>query len=105
MYLHRNQNGFVYIAYNKGMKGIVKIGATNSSPEKRLKVLSNQSVPFPFELIAAYETDDCLGFEQYVHNSLRRKHLAKEFFRATKQESIDLVDILAMTFQKKAKRV
>ena len=105
MYLHRNQQGFVYIAYNKAMKKIVKIGATNSDPAKRLKVLSNQSVPFPFELLASYETCDCLGFEQYCHQNLMRRHVAKEFFKVDKQEAIHLIDILASTFQKKATRV
>lgn len=105
MYLHRNKDGFVYIAYNKGLKGLVKIGATTKDPLFRLKVISNQSVPYKFELLASFSTCDCLGFEQYVHQNLIKFHEAKEFFKMSKVESIRLVEILASTYQKKAERV
>ena len=105
MYLHRNKQGFVYIAYNKGLKGLVKIGATTKDPLHRLKVISNQSVPYKFDLIASFSTSDCLGFEQYVHSNLMKHHEAKEFFKLTKCNAIHLVEILASTYQKKAKRV
>ncbi len=105
MYLGRNQSGYVYIAWNKAMPRLVKIGATNKNPHHRLKVISSQSVPYKFELLAAFKAADCLEFEQYVHNSLRAKHEAKEFFRVGKNESIDLIDILCSTYQKEAVRV
>jgi hypothetical protein len=105
MYLHRNKEGYVYVAYNRSLKGLVKIGATTKDPLHRLKVISNQSVPFPFELLASFNTCDCLGFEQYVHNNLRKYHVSKEFFKMSKIESVRLVEILGTTFQKKAVRV
>jgi len=105
MYLQRNKEGYVYVAYNKGLKGLVKIGATTKDPLHRLKVISNQSVPYPFELLASFKSCDCLGFEQYVHQNLRHHHVAKEFFKLDKQKSVHLVEILGSTFQKKAKRV
>ena len=87
------------------MPNLVKIGATNSCPKKRLKIISNQSVPYPFELVATFESEDCLEFEQYCHNSLRSKLEAKEFFKVNKKHAIELIEILATTYQKKAKRI
>jgi hypothetical protein len=105
MYLQRNKEGYVYVAYNKGLKGMVKIGATTKDPLHRLKTISNQSVPFPFELLASFKTCDCLGFEQYTHQNLNKYHVAKEFFKLTKYDSVRLVEMLGSTFQKKAVRV
>mgnify|MGYP003637507249 CR=1 FL=1 len=105
MYLQRNKEGYVYVAYNKGLKGLVKIGATTKDPLHRLKVISNQSVPYPFQLLASFKSCDCLGFEQYVHQNLTRYHVKKEFFKLDKSESVRLVEMLGSTYQKKATRV
>ena len=101
MYLHRNKKGVVYIAYNKAIKGMVKIGVSQNCYKNRVKNLNNQSVPFPFEILAAFETDKSLEFEQYVHENLSKKLVAKEFFKLGKDESVRLVFILASTFQHK----
>ncbi len=102
MHLHRNKKGVVYIAYNKSMKGIVKIGVSQNCHKARVKTLNCQSVPFPFEILAAFETEKSLEFEQYVHQNLNKYWCAKEFFKLGKADAIHNVQVLASTFQHKA---
>lgn len=74
----------------------VKIGATTKKPSIRMAALSNQSVPFPFEIILLLSTEHCLEIEQYLHNRLKEKQVAKEFFRINKktaeQEVCDILE-------------
>lgn len=79
-------DGWIYMMSNPAMPGIVKIGMTTTSPERRCKELSSStSVPVPFELVVAYHVDDPLLVERSVHESLKDKRVneSREFFRAT----------------------
>lgn len=102
MHLSRNNKGVVYIAHNKAMPKLVKIGVSQNCHKKRLKTLNNQSVPYEFTLVAAFESCKSLEFEQYVHENLKRYLVAKEFFKLGKEEASRMVEILASTFQHKA---
>ena len=51
--------GYVYILTNRGMRGLIKIGRTTGSVEKRAKDLSSTGVPFPFEVAYKMKVSDC----------------------------------------------
>ena len=99
MHLSRNSKGVVYIAYNKAMPKLVKIGVSQNCHKIRVKNLNSQSVPFPFEILAAFETEKSLEFEQYVHQNLNKYWCAKEFFKLGKADAVHNVQVLASTFQ------
>ncbi len=102
--LHRNTFGHVYLAKNKAMPSLIKIGATSIDPNLRLKDLSNTSVPFKFEFIALYQSNDCLEFEQLVHKQLQNRNVGKEFFRISKDKAIKEIDKLCDIYKKGAWR-
>ena len=53
-----NRAGFVYLATNKAMSGLVKIGMTNGDVNERMRELSsNTGVPSPFQ--CAYYCEVC----------------------------------------------
>lgn len=105
MHLSRNKKGVVYIAYNKSIPRLVKIGVSQNCHIKRVKSLNNQSVPFDFEILAAFQSEKSLEFEQYVHANLRNYWVAKEFFKLDKESAIHNLEVLASTFQHKAFRL
>jgi hypothetical protein len=44
-----DQTGIVYVLTNRAMEGIIKIGLTSSSVEKRILELDTTALPLPFE--------------------------------------------------------
>lgn len=97
--------GYVYVISNVGSFGpnIFKIGATKGSdPEKRVKDLSDASVPFQFAVHAFIKTDNTYELESQIHRFLRDKEVnrinhKKEFFACTLDEIKDIVKKLGYT--------
>jgi len=77
--------GFVYIAENDSMEGIVKIGKTARHPNERLKELQTTGVPTPFRIVVAYFCFDPEALESSVHNSLSEFKVSsnREFFNCS----------------------
>ena len=76
--------GFVYLAWNRSMPGLYKIGCTTIAPLERLKQLgSNTSIPTKFNLLAFCQTEDPLLFEKECHSIWSRLRVEndREFFR------------------------
>ena len=99
MPVRRNKKGIVYVAWNKAMPSMVKIGVTEGCAHKRVALISSQSVPFRFELIAQFETDKCLEFEQYCHDRLKKLRVGKEFFKIKKTDALDVISYISTGFE------
>ena len=81
--------GIIYILTNPMFKdNVIKIGQTKNL-EQRLKDLSKETgTPCPFECFAAFEIENYLKAEQFLHTVLHstgihtdKEHLKKEFYR------------------------
>lgn len=84
--------GFVYVAINSAMPGLAKIGYTLISPSERVRQLSRlTSVPVPFELYCAFESDSPEQFERELHQefALVRCSENREFFKV---EPLDIYE-------------
>ena len=78
--------GFVYILINPSLKGMVKIGRTSRSSERRASELSS-ATGVPTEYYVAYDEffPDCHLAERLLHNHLApfRVNKKREFFQRT----------------------
>lgn len=80
------RKGFVYIISNPKSFGdnVYKIGMTQrKNPAKRIKELSDSSVPFDFVVNILITTEDPRGLERALHEELKayRMNPNKEFFK------------------------
>jgi hypothetical protein len=84
--------GHVYIAVTEAHPGLVKIGFTTRSPEKRIQQFSTGS-PVPFRLAYSAPVGNPRGVEQAVHAALHRFRVnqQREFFSVTVQEAITAI--------------
>ena len=83
--------GYCYAAETKCLKGLFKFGCTTLSVYKRLKTLSNSSVPEPFTLVACVPTADPFGLEKQIHQHFAhaRVHHNREFFKLKRGDVVD----------------
>ena len=94
MLRNKKKYGYVYIASNKGMPGLVKIGMTSNAPAKRLKELYTTGVPYPFKLHYARRLKDPRGVEKHLHSVFERYRVSKkrEFFVIDAQDAIRITE-------------
>ena len=87
--------GFIYIAVNETMPGLVKIGQTTIAPSERVRQLSQATgVPKPFELYSAYEVESPKESEAEVHKYLAecRCNRTREFFEISPIEAHSILE-------------
>lgn len=74
--------GFLYVAENSSMAGLIKIGRTEKIPTARIAELFTTGVPEPFEVAYYALVQDSKKSEMAVHDLLSRyRHKAnREFF-------------------------
>ena len=91
-------SGYVYVATNPAMPGIVKIGRTSQDdPESRISQLFNTSVPVPFDLqYAAAVPDDTKQVENALHVAFgpQRVHPNREFFNIDPEQAIAVLKLI-----------
>ncbi|WP_419551301.1 GIY-YIG nuclease family protein [Candidatus Poriferisodalis sp.] len=91
--------GYVYVATNPAMPGIVKIGSTTQDdPQSRISSLFNTSVPVPFEMeYAASVSDDPVAVEQALHQAFspQRVHPKREFFEIAPEQPIAILRLIS----------
>lgn len=65
------------------MMGLLKIGKTTKSPDKRMAELHSTGVPTPFVLEFSAKVDNCSISEKNAHEALEKYRISKsrEFFR------------------------
>ncbi|WP_368669432.1 GIY-YIG nuclease family protein [Roseibium sp. RKSG952] len=86
----KTTGGFVYLLTNAAMPGLVKIGMTRRHPLERVRELnSTTSLPFPFRIVAAVETQNAVALEKSIHQALSGKRVndRREFFRVSIPEA------------------
>lgn len=97
--LQNGKAGNVYIISNLGSFGddVFKIGMTRRlDPQDRINELGSASVPFKFDVHSFIFSEDAVGLEHKLHDTLSQKrlnkvNLRKEFFRVTIDELEKLV--------------
>lgn len=84
--------GFIYIASNQGMPGIIKIGMTYKPPAKRLAELYTTGVPYPFELEYQCRVPDRYAAERYLHDFFTEKRVSsnREFFAVKASDAVKI---------------
>ena len=92
MYINRDgdYDSWVYILSNPTMPGMLKIGYTKNTPDKRAKQISNATgVALPYKVEWAYHCYDGFGLEQEVHHKLEdyRVNNNREFFQLPLEEA------------------
>jgi hypothetical protein len=77
--------GYIYVATNPAMPGLVKIGRTDNCPSRRMTELHSTGVPEPFKLVFVAAVPDSALAERNVHTVLMdcRVHRGREFFRVS----------------------
>ena len=82
--------GFVYVASNKFLPGLLKIGAAEQAVDDRTYSLYNTSVPGPFVCDYAILVERVFVFERQVHDALDfcRLNPDREFFEIGNLEAV-----------------
>lgn len=91
------KQGWVYVLTNPEMKGIVKIGQTQSSVEERAKQLYTTGVPQPYQIFYQCFFQNCEQAEKQVHEFLKKYRVKennadREFFRVSPEMAMQVVD-------------
>lgn len=92
----------VYVLTNEAMEGLVKIGRTTTSVEKRIRELDNTSMPLPFQCFYAGEVSNSALVEGKLHRIFADKRIRnnREFFRIDPnqvREAIQLAELREVT--------
>jgi len=93
------RSGYVYVISNIGSFGdrVLKIGVTRRpDPTNYVRELSDESVPFDFDVHALFFSEDAVGVRAMLHHHFadRRVNLVnqrREFFYATPLEVLDVL--------------
>lgn len=88
--------GYVYIAKNKALPGMIKIGRSKTL-SGRMKSLSNASIPQKFELVFSVFSDFSLVVEREAHASLGAYRISpnREFFSCSEELAIETIEKVA----------
>ncbi|WP_339222097.1 GIY-YIG nuclease family protein [Paenibacillus sp. FSL W7-1332] len=99
--------GYVYVISNLGSFGdnMFKVGMTRRlDPLERVDELGDASVPFKFDVHALVFSDDAVGLEQQLHQTLETQrvnkvNLRKEFFYASVEDLQNIVHSIDPTVE------
>lgn len=82
--------GFVYIMFNPAMRGLVKIGLTERTPNERAKELRGTGVPDDFIMVYDELVTDCKAVEKLMHERFAefRYQPNREFFQIPVREAV-----------------
>lgn len=86
--------GYIYIALNPAMVGMLKIGKTSRPPEQRTEELSAPTgVPCPFHVACEVQVTDMDEAEKHLHTKFaaQRVNKSREFFSVSLLTAIDAV--------------
>lgn len=87
----------IYILTNECMPGLVKIGRTSTSVEKRMKELYTTAVPFPFHCFYAASVQNAEFVEKKLHYAFgdHRVPTNREFFKIDPNRVKAVIEIVA----------
>lgn len=96
---------WVYILQNEAMPGLLKIGYSDSSPERRVKEISRGTgVPVEFSLAWVFPCFNGIRLEKEIHSKLEycRVNKGREFFRLPLDQAISVIEELGANYQFKS---
>lgn len=86
--------GYVYLLTNDAMPGLVKIGCTGETVEKRMKALFTTGVPRQFDCFFAVKVEDAEGVEKKLLDGLKDFRLPnREFFEIAPERVRSLMQL------------
>ncbi|MDP9766165.1 GIY-YIG nuclease family protein [Deinococcus enclensis] len=93
-------SGYVYIASNPSLPGLLKIGHTKRNPFERIGELYTTGLPTRFELILALAVTDSAAVEILIHQELQiyRVEGNREFFRISIADAVRCVLLSSKDF-------
>lgn len=85
--------GFIYVAKNQAMPGLLKIGYTEKVPTARVNELFTTGVPEPFEIAYYCLAENAKSLESTIHHRLEsyRSRKNREFFRVELESVLHVV--------------
>lgn len=90
--------GYVYCLSNPEMRGVLKVGMTDRTPEERVKELFTSGVPSPFKIEFAKKVKNAREKEAILHQLLENYHervySRREFFRVSPEEVHKLFELM-----------
>ena len=90
--------GYVYCLSNPEMRGVLKVGMTDRTPEERVKELFTSGVPSPFKIEFAKKVKNAREKEAILHQLLENYHervySRREFFRVSPEEVRKLFELM-----------
>ena len=89
------QEGWVYVFSNPAMPGILKVGRTSGSLEKRAAELHGTGIPKKFYIEIAVRVTDCVALEGWLHARFRkhRVNARREFFTTKLSDLIAAIEV------------
>ena len=95
-----SKGGYVYILINPANQDLLKIGATDRTPEERAKEISSTTgVVLPLIVAHKRKVPNCWKVEKLIHNELKEYHVNKEFYKLPTEKAIDLFDKIIKDFK------
>jgi len=87
----------VYILENDAMPGLIKVGRTQNTVERRMAELYSTGVPLPFRCVHSVLVNDMVSVEGLMHTALwaYRENMSREFYRIPVEEAIATLDQIA----------
>jgi hypothetical protein len=84
---------YLYFLSNPSMPGLIKVGKTTTSPNRRMADLHSTGVPTPFVLEVGIEVADCHVAERDAHTAIGYARVAenREFFRIGIEETLQKI--------------
>lgn len=85
--------GYVYVISNKSMPGLMKVGLTTRSPEKRAVELSGTGSAYPATVEYSVRVPDAAAVERDAHRRLAdcRVNRDREWFQCTRERAVNAV--------------
>ena len=82
--------GFIYVASNESMQGLLKIGRSKNHPDQRMQELAGTGVPTPFHLAYLALVEDHEAAELRLHQLFNESRVSqnREFFKLDVREAL-----------------
>ena len=83
--------GWIYVMSNPDIPGLIKVGYTTTSIEKRARELAGTGVPRAFQVKYSLQVAEPYNVEKKVHQKLNKHHHGKEWFKCNVTEAITVI--------------
>ncbi len=83
--------GWIYIATNQSLTGLVKIGFSTKDPKIRISEFNNAGLPYEHTLSYSALVENPYEVEKKVHSKLNLIRENKEWFRCSIQHAIETI--------------